>query len=163
MNPAERVVVAAARKWAAAPDSDKARLELLEAVVALKALEAAGGPVVTEVTRPWRDVVVGDEIYSARTRKWYEVTATVMLDDGRVKVWAKGLPKPIRPMAVADVLVRRGEMGLAVDVFASVLWSGQNAPDAPETSGPIIEVDVTQDPEASAPEPETASEDDEDD
>jgi len=83
---------------------------------------------------------VGDEIYSDRLDRWYEVTTTVAMIEkpGHVKIWAKGLPKAIEPKAGGPVRVRRGEMGQAVDILASVVWSGQSSPDPAEPAEPEV-------------------------
>lgn len=156
MTPAERVVVEAALRWHAerhVPGSITGG-ELYKAVNALLA-ERADPATPKERELTWGQAVVGDEILSDRTRRWYEVTNVVgpgVLDGGRVKLWLKGLPKPVQPKAADPVKLRRGEMGKVVDVFASVLWSGQSAPDASEAEE-MPAPDPAHDPEASAPEP----------
>lgn len=151
MTPAERVVVRTAIEFINAPRPCPDEFQNLgEAVAALEAERAAGGRVVTETIRTWSEVVEGDEIFSVKTRKWYEVTESGAMPEGRWKIVAKGLPKPIRPVAAGDVTVRRGETGAVVDMFASVLWSGPTLPSQP-TSGPApVEIpDAAHDPEAS--------------
>jgi hypothetical protein len=158
MTPAERVVVEAAQRWTrwrrtnGATVAEPPEIGLQDAVNALWA-ERADPATSVEQTITWDQVVVGDEIYSAKTRKWYPVTATLgTQSDGRVKIWATGLPKFIRPAGVTDVQVRRSAMGRAVDMFASVLWSGHSAPDAVPVKDPgptFAEVDLATDPEAS--------------
>jgi hypothetical protein len=152
VTPGERVVVEAARRWyARVADGPHEDERLCEAIRALEAERAAGGTVVTETERTWDQVVEGDEIYSAKTRKWYPVRESGALPDGRWKIVAAGLPKPIRPMASADVMVRRGETGLTVDMFASVLWSMPTLPSQPAVAIEVPVPDVAHDPEASEP------------
>ena len=121
MTPAERVVVEAAIRWAAATADDALAYQVFEAVNALKAERAGTEP--TEVDLTWGQVVESDEIYSDKTGKWYRVHEMARGQDGRVKIVAEGLPEPIRPKATDPIRVRRGATGTAVDVFASVLWS----------------------------------------
>lgn len=154
MTPAERVVVEAARAFirAAVPRPDE--LQSLDEAVA--ALDAERFDSIKdghrEIPTTWDQVVEGDEIYSAKTRRWYEVREAGALPEGRRKIVAAGLPRPIKPMAVGDVLVRRGRTGQAVDMFASVLWSMPTTPSLPAASidqAPAEVPDVAQDPEAS--------------
>lgn len=77
----------------------------------------------------WGEVVESDEIRSAKTGKWYEVTSSVRLKNGKMKVIAKGLPKAIEMAADKPVELRRGPTGEAVDMFTRVLWSGPANPD----------------------------------
>lgn len=152
MTPAERVVVETARRWYSrvAEDGPHADEELCEAIRALEAERSAGGPAVTEQPMAWDQVVEGDEIYSDKTGKWYHVTESGAMPGGRRKIVTRELPKPIRPMASAGVLVRRGETGKAVDVFASVLWSMPTLPSQPTAgAAPIEAADAAHDPEAS--------------
>jgi hypothetical protein len=143
VTPAERVVVEAALRWHADMADELNAAELYGAVDALLA-ERADPATPTEQDITWGQVVVGDEIYSDKTRRWYEVTNTVILgsDTGRVKIHVKGLPEPIEPKLIAPVTVRRSEMGKAVDMFASVLWSGQALPDQPAATEPELAVEV---------------------
>jgi hypothetical protein len=118
----------------------------------MEALEAerADPAAPLEISTTWDQVVEGDEIYSAKTRRWYQVREAGALPEGRRKIVAAGLPRPIRPMAVGDVLVRRGQTGKAVDMFAGVLWSMPTMPAQPEgKAGPVDVSDIAQDPEAS--------------
>lgn len=157
MTPAERVVVAAAVRWhenpngERAPDLDK----MLDAAVQALLAERADPAAPTDSTMRWADVVEGDEIYSDNTRWWYAVMSSGPLaGTPRVRVVAKGLPKAIEPAAAAPVRVRRGPTGLAVDMFATVLWSGTSGPIVPESeTGPVLEPDTAHDPEASEPPP----------
>jgi hypothetical protein len=158
MTPAERVVVEATIRFVSEVERGQVFWEyeydkLEEAVLLLEA-ERADPATPKEQDITWGQVVVDDEIYSAKTGKWYKVTTTLAMIEkaGHVKVWATGLPKAIEPKAANPVRVRRGEMGKAVDVLASVLWSGQSAPDAAPVKDPgptFAEVDPATDPEAS--------------
>lgn len=75
----------------------------------------------------WGQVCESDEIYSPRTRKWYEVT-TVSTTDTQARIRLKGvgplLVRPIRDEIPAGEH-RRGATGKAFDVFV-VAFSGQN-------------------------------------
>jgi hypothetical protein len=96
--------------------------DLHRAVAALEA-ERADPDAPTEQEITWSQVVEGDEIYSPKTDRWYEVTRAVHPAGGKSKINAKGIPKPLQPDSAALVKVRRGPTGVAVDMFASVLWS----------------------------------------
>jgi hypothetical protein len=77
----------------------------------------------------WGEVVESDEIYSAKTRKWYPVRMTVRSPDGRtVTVEAIGIPRFTKP-AGDPVRVRRGPTGRAVDVV-TVIFSGPTSREA---------------------------------
>ena len=126
MTPAELKVIEAARAWAAwqdALESDQAKA-LWDAVDALEA-DRKDGP---EQTTTWGQVVESDQIWSDKTRKWYEVISSVLVGD-RMRIQAKGLPKAINPLASADVRVRRGATGQTMDMW-NVVWSAQTIPDA---------------------------------
>jgi hypothetical protein len=125
MTPAERVVVEAALRWARSRTVLQDSIRLQEAVQALEAERATGQPQEQDLT--WGQVVEGDEIYSSRTDKWYPVTAATHQPPKASTVSAKGIPRVLRPMPDQPVLVRRGATGEAVDVFASVLWSGSTS------------------------------------
>lgn len=85
---------------------------------------------VDEINTTWGLVVESDEIYSAKTGRWYPVRGSVAMPDGtHVKIFAKGLPRPIIKPVGDPVRVRRGPTGKAVDMFA-VIFSGQIRPDA---------------------------------
>jgi len=174
MTPGERVVVAAAERLAALGDGSINYLsdftDLEDAVAALRA-ERAGKPATElhEHDLTYGQVVEGDQILSARVGKWYEVTATVALPNGKVRITmpktgsVKLGRKPDHEFNAGDpVRLRRGETGQAVDMFASVLWSVPTGRrDAPEPEpGLALELDVAADPEATLPEAE--SDDDED-
>ncbi len=152
MTPGERVVVEAAIRFCTGP-SQYDDAEIHQAVRALLA-ERADPATPQQISTTWDQVVEGDEIYSAKTHRWYPVTEAGALAEGRRKIVAKGLPKPIKPMGVHDVLVRRGATGQAADMFASVLWSMPTLPSLPAASPdqvPAEVPDVAQDPEASEP------------
>lgn len=180
MTPAERVVIAAAERWAA---SWKRRPSLIQSgalwdtVQALQAERAAKTPAqLQELDITYGQVVEGDQILSPKLGRWYEVTAVVPLGTwdrpGKVRIT---MPKTGRPAAggkpqvnawhdfdaATPCRVRRGDTGQAVDMFASVLWS---MPDkireqTDEEPGLDLELDITQDPEAA--EPEAVPEDEE--
>lgn len=71
----------------------------------------------------WGEVVESDEIYSAKTGRWYEVIE-VRARGARVAIRAVNLPKVIEPLATDKVTVRRGATGEAVDMMISILYSG---------------------------------------
>lgn len=90
----------------------------------------------------WGDVVESDEIQSAKTGKWYEVTSSVRLKNGKMRVIAVGLPKAIDQPAGKPVTLRRGKTGEAVDMFTRVFWSGPSNPDVSKGAvgvAPLIE------------------------
>lgn len=72
----------------------------------------------------WGLVAESDEIYSAKTGKWYPVTESKAISGNRQKVTATGLPKPIIKPAGETVQVRRGVTGEAIDMFR-VIFSGE--------------------------------------
>lgn len=89
--------------------------------------DAVSAPKIT-----WGQVVESDEIYFAKTRRWYEVTQTVLSQDGKtVRIWVKGQIKAA-VRAVGDVPddYRRGATGAVVDLF-QVVFSGQYTPGKP--------------------------------
>ena len=82
-----------------------------------------------EINTRWGLVVESDQIYSAKTGKWYPVRQSVGMPDGtHIKVWATGIPKPIVKALDDPVRVRRGPTGKAVDLFA-IVFSGQTKPE----------------------------------
>ncbi len=89
----------------------------------------------TETELPWKLIVESDEIYSPKTRKWYEVRGVVLQKDGRIRVFAKGIPKAFTRDPAETTMVRRGATGKAVDVF-QIIFSGQTARDIPESEKP---------------------------
>lgn len=146
MTPGERVVVEAAIRYRTEEHPGrgaKAHIDLLQAVDVLlterELLAERDTPAELDLT--WGQVVEGDEIYSAKTDRWYPVTRTVrsdrrQADHDYVKVNALGIPKAIQANAAGPVKVRRGATGTAVDMFAVVLWSAQTRPETvhiPET------------------------------
>lgn len=87
----------------------------------------------SEVELPWKLIVESDQIYSTRTGKWYEVRGVVkQKTDGRIRVFAKGIPKAFTRDPDDFTKVRRGVTGEAVDVF-QIIFSGQTARDIPES------------------------------
>lgn len=80
----------------------------------------------TDQTITWAEVVESDEIYSAKTRKYYPVISSCRLATGKMRVTAKGLPKAVDMELDATVTVRRGATGQAVDLLNTILWSGPN-------------------------------------
>ena len=71
----------------------------------------------------WGLVVESDQVYSARTDRWYEITQ-VVTDGSDVKVRMAGISKQIIKSKEEKVRVRRGPTGKAVDVFIEVMYSG---------------------------------------
>lgn len=125
MTPAERAVIAAAMAYAHKGDTSvDYHNALIAEVDALEAERAAAKPEVSE--RTWAEVVEGDEIFSARTDKWYEVTEAREQPAGRRAVHVKGLPKILKPKGADSVRVRRGPTGDAVDIVNSIMISGSN-------------------------------------
>lgn len=127
LTPGERVVVEAAIRWAASVQAMRAEgfhAELSDAVDALRA-ERADPDAPQERDLSWGQVVEGDQIYSDKTKRWYEVTRAVHSGgtEGKSLINAKGIPRGLKPNSADPVKVRRGPTGNAVDMFASVLWS----------------------------------------
>jgi hypothetical protein len=133
MTPAERVVVEAAVRYALAAATGQEDLpQLLLAVDALLTERAGPQPETVEIT--WGQVVTGDLVYRALNGaplvpdapggKWFEVLQTGRHAPDRVRINVRGIARPIQPLAGAAVTVKRSAMGQAVDVLASVLWSG---------------------------------------
>lgn len=75
----------------------------------------------------WAEVVESDEIYSATKARYFPVISSVRLRNGKMRVMAKGLPKPVEMPLGDPVTVRRGPTGDAVDVINTILWSGPNS------------------------------------
>jgi hypothetical protein len=164
------VVVEEALRWHLDPKREGYALrEALEALVAERAGKTPAELVEVDIT--YGQVVEGDEILSPKLGRWYEVTAVVAQANGKVRVT---MPKTGRPAGqgkpqrnawhdfdpTAAVRVRRGETGQAVDMFASVLYSGASRVTEKIEPGPtFMENDPATDPEAS--EPETPEEEDE--
>jgi hypothetical protein len=80
----------------------------------------------TDQTITWAEVVESDEIYSAKTKKWYPVISSARLATGKMRITAKGLPKAVDMPLGDPVTVRRGATGQAVDLLNTILWSGPN-------------------------------------
>ena len=114
MTPAEKAVIAAAMSWDWTPSETSKLVKLGEACKELRAERAAA-----EDTRPWRQVVAEDEIYSTKTSKWYRVVETHMAG-GMVMMRTDGMAKAKAMDPDARVRVRRSEMGQAVDVWAGL-------------------------------------------
>lgn len=125
MTPAERAVIDAAIAYGYKGDTSvDYHNTLIDAIDALEAERTTAEPDVSE--RTWAEVVEGDEIFSARTGKWYEVTEAREQPGGRRAVHVKGLPKILKPKGADPVRVRRGPTGDAVDVVNSIMISGSN-------------------------------------
>lgn len=73
----------------------------------------------------WGQVVESDQLYSAKTRKWYEVVSTsTTRTEARIRL--AGISKPlIKPVSetVPPEMIRRGTTGKVVDLFV-VAFSG---------------------------------------
>lgn len=125
-TPTERLVLEAALRWredyvSTAHREELATAELFGAVGLLAAERAAGH---TEQELTFGQLVADDLIQSANGR-WYTVDRMVATPgQSDVKVWLQGVPKPLEKFSGQTVQVRRSGMGKAVDVFASVIWSG---------------------------------------
>lgn len=115
---------------------------LQEAVEALRIRRTRpAGPVTYEETeREWGEVTVGDEIFSVKTGRWYEVTRTVLDPKaGTIKLNITGSARPIVRAVAESVLVKRGVLGEAADSF-QLLWSAQTRPEhvGVTGTGPMI-------------------------
>jgi hypothetical protein len=132
-TPAERAVIAAARAYMMEPgvhEGTPGRGKLAAAVRALDAAEhpTADGPAETSLT--WGQLVADDELWSAKAGKWFTVleakhVPTPGNDVGETQVRLKGGASFRNPSNVT-ARVRRSAMGEAVDLFATVIWSGPN-------------------------------------
>jgi hypothetical protein len=83
----------------------------------------------------WGQVVESDEIYFAKTKRWYEVVRTVLSQDGKtVRIWVKG-QQAAAQRNVTDVPDdhRRGATGAVVDLF-QIIFSGPYTPGKPDES-----------------------------
>jgi hypothetical protein len=165
MTPAERVVVEAAVRLVEINPyniitSDLTAMNLSDAVDALLAERAGPQPETVEIT--WAQVVEGDQIYRAKNGgpiepgnaagQWFTVTdrGGLMPGTDRIRLHARGIPKPIQPVASRLVIVKRGATGKAVDMLGSVVWSGANVPvDIAGRHNPAPAPDIANDPEAS--------------
>ncbi len=127
MNEDVARVVAAAREFLAQADVI-GRLEapLAEAVEALDARDAAtrsGVARMEKQDRTWGEVVVGDEVYSGKTGKYYPVVSTKTNERTKtVQVMIQGSSKPIVRPVGEPTKIQRGVLGEGVDMFA-ILWS----------------------------------------
>lgn len=119
---AAKAVVDSMAGFSPRAEAIQALTEAVEAL-AIRETRAAGGPTYEETDRTWSEVVVQDEILSEKTGKWYEVTASGLASEGKMKVSIKGSTKPILRTPGDPVRVKRGVMGDAVDTF-QLLWSG---------------------------------------
>jgi hypothetical protein len=85
----------------------------------------------TEEERPWSLVVESDQVFSAKTGKWYTVRSTSLLPTGKVRIRFEGVAKPFEVPTVdpatgkpAMAKVRRGPTGEAVDIINEIMRSG---------------------------------------
>jgi hypothetical protein len=78
----------------------------------------------TEEERPWSLVVESDQVFSAKTGKWYTVRSTSLLPTGKVRIRFEGVAKPFEVPATDTVKVRRGPTGEAVDIINEIMRSG---------------------------------------
>lgn len=159
-------MIAAAEDWAAAPQGDyPAAKGLRGAVIALQAELAAKTPAEREeLDITYAQIVEGDQLWS-RTGRWFDVSASVNLDGGQtrvtmpaignVKTKPQRLPYVIKP-SDTPCRVRRGKTGQAVDLFATVMWSGASGYGAarevdilPDETPDWTALDAAHDPEAS--------------
>lgn len=92
----------------------------------------------TEQILTWGKVVESDEIYSARTNKWYTVRQMSLSADGKtVHLYREGFPgKSIVPVD-GEVRVRRGKTGQCVDMF-QVIFSGPTSPESVGITAPVL-------------------------
>lgn len=122
------MVVEAARAWATS-GREAATADLLNAVEALEIERAGrteGARVEQDIT--WGQLVEGDEVWSDKARKWFPVrSASRHVGQPVVIVDLMNVPKLLHRPIGDPVRVRRGTTGEAVDIFASVLWSGPRA------------------------------------
>lgn len=85
-----------------------------------------------EIPTRWGLVVEGDEIFSDRTKRWYEVTGSVSIKGThKVKIFARGIPKAFERDAGEATTVRRGPTGQAVDTI-QLVFSAQTMPETRE-------------------------------
>jgi hypothetical protein len=129
VTPAERVVLEVAVRWRRDLASPASEDDLAAAVDVLNAERATPH---TEHQLTYGELVAGDQIQSTHGR-WFEVDRiAVDQDQTGVHVWLVGVAKPFDKFRGQSVTVRRSALGEAVDMFASVLWSG---PDSKQEKG----------------------------
>lgn len=122
MNPLERAVIAAARRFQDA-SSDA---ELIGAVLALEAWEATQDPEVQEIG--WHELAEGDLLKSVKNGRFYPVLSTLKTTGGyRVTIQAGEKPATVvRPSpGEPTAFVKRGATGASVDMFVNVFSSGE--------------------------------------
>ncbi len=81
----------------------------------------------TEQEIEWGLVVEGDLLKSVKNSKFYPVRRTLAISGGKVKIQLDiaGAPEIVRPNEKEPrAIVKRGEVGRAVDVFVSIFSSG---------------------------------------
>lgn len=155
MTPAERVVVEAAVRWARGHTTDSPLAAAVDALLAERA-----GPQLETVGITWAQVVEGDQIFRAANGspcppddaagKWFEVIRSGPLGGtDRMRINARGIPKPIQPVAKNPVTVKRGATGKAIDNLGSVLWSGAVQHEIRDVAAAIISDPVTSEGEES--------------
>lgn len=122
-TPREAAVIAAAR---AMREADRRQEDLGgpcdDLMEALEALDGQGAPT-AGLPLTWAEVVTTDEVLS-KNGQWYEVLEVRADEFGRVVVRLVGVGKPQTYPGSKDVRVRRSEMGQAVDVMNTILYSG---------------------------------------
>lgn len=78
----------------------------------------------TELEITWGQLVADDEMWSAKARRWFTVLETKAVgSDTQVRLVGGSV---FKQPSKTPVQVRRSEMGKAVDMFATVIWSGPN-------------------------------------
>jgi hypothetical protein len=124
-TPVERLVIEAARSYLAEPgvhEGTPGRGKLAQALRALDASERPTEGTQKQIPLTWGQLVTTDVMLSERTGKWFEVLEC-KTSKGQTSILLRGGARFTKP-ADTPVIVRRSEMGEAVDMFASVLWSG---------------------------------------
>jgi hypothetical protein len=120
-TPASRAVLEAALRWREDISNADAQRNLLAAV---DHLAAERGEQRSEYRMTYGELVSTDMIQSMNGR-WYEVDRLAAdPDQTSVKVWLKGIAKPLEKFRGQEVMVRRSATGQAADMLAAVLWSG---------------------------------------
>jgi hypothetical protein len=114
LRDAVRAVLEAARTWRAGDDAStyvpgiSPLGDLVGAVDALRAALATATAV--ERSRPWREVLAGDEVYAPKTGKWYLVDSVDGTTNGTTSLYIVKFPGFIKRHvrnAEERVLVRR--------------------------------------------------------